>query len=178
MLMFSSIKFSSHCLDIYPIWRELLVHVRTKLGASRPRHWLRLDRHLVTALPDQGQARAKARDMFIRFLFLGEEKPFLKGQRSTSVITRETPPLPPRLLHYRGPRMFKTVWKWSQMTLGWIPDRPTKCYKSVQNNVQLHFKHNLWLSSELPQVTSKTPKGHQTMSKFWPNRLKVCMNSP
>ena len=51
------------------------------------------------------------------------------------------------------------------MTPGWIPDRPTKCQKHVQRIMPNLLGNNLWLPSELLQVTPQTPNDHHQNSK-------------
>ena len=59
------------------------------------------------------------------------------------------------------------------MTPGWIPDRPTKMSKKCQEIIRNPIKNDLWLPSELPQVTPETPNDHQKMPKKWPKNVEI-----
>ena len=60
-----------------------------------------------------------------------------------------------------------------QQILGWmIADRPNKCQQNLRTIIRNPFKHNLWLPSELPQITPKTPNDHQNMSPKWSKNVQ------
>ena len=50
------------------------------------------------------------------------------------------------------------------MTHRWIPYKPKTCQKHVQQTIRNLSKYDLWLPSELPQLTPETPIDHQQMS--------------
>ena len=85
--------------------------------------------------------------------------------------------IPPPLPHHGGPRIFKNVRKMYQMTPGWTLDRP-KMSKGCSKSIGNPCKNNIWLPSELPQVTPETPNDHQQMFRFWQNMLNTFMNTP
>ena len=78
------------------------------------------------------------------------------------------PPLPP--CHVTGSPNIGNIEMWSKITPGWILDRPTNVNETFRKIIQHLFYHDLWLLSELTQVTPKTPSDHQTIFK------KYCKN--
>ena len=92
-------------------------------------------------------------------------KPFLKGER-THICDISRTPRPP-MWHHRGPRIFKNVWKWSQMTPGCILDRPNKCQTSVWKSSEVLLK----ISFDYPRSSPKSPRRLQTITKKTSNKL-------
>ena len=57
-------------------------------------------------------------------------------------------------------------------------DGPKKCVGFLSNIIQYLFENDLRLTSELPQVNSKTPSDHQHMSTKCKHYAKMAALSP
>ena len=77
--------------------------------------------------------------------------------------------LTPPMSRHRGLLNIQKYLECSQITPAWIPDRLNKCQKHVQKSSEIPY--DLWLPSELPQVTPKTPD-HQKRPKTVPTNVQ------